>query len=330
MSTATQTSEPQSLQYPLPGRVSFGWITEAWQLFMANAGPWIVGVLAMVALPVLAFIVFYVILMASVFSSGFGQVPGGHAPPPGFPNGPTPFPMRPGSPFTPFTLNTLFAGGFGRILVYELVAGLVMTVYVAFFYGALFRMAVRQVRGLPLEIKDVFRGWPLFGRMLGALFFLAFGAYGLEFVLSLPVLVVNHFRPLHPLTTGTVIGLGIAAWIVMFALTLALYGLLLPAFSLMADGDGLWTALRRSVRAMKAQWLPAAGFVFVMGLLVYASELACGVGLLATIPMVFLICALAYRDLVGMPNMVPFTPPGRPDYGPPDAGVWPPPPVQER
>ena len=325
MSTAADPSQAQPLQYQLPGRVNFGWITESWQFFMANAGPWIVGVLAMIALPVLAFIVFYVFMMVSALAGGFSPVPGGQSPPPGFPPGTTPFPTRPGSPFPPFTLNTLFASGFGRILLYEYAASLVMTVYMTFFYGSLFRMAVRQVRGLPIEIKDVFRGWPLFGRMLGATFLLAFGWIGLEAVLAAAFLLVNHF---HPLSTGTTVGLAIAGWVLMFALSLVTYGLLLPVFSLMADGDSVWTALRRSVKAMKGQWLPATGFVFILGLLVYASYMLCGVGLLATVPMVFLICALAYRDLVGMPNMVPFVPPGRPNYGPPEAGVWPPPPVQ--
>ena len=326
MSIAAESSESQPLQYQLPGRVNFGWITEAWQLFMANAGPWIVGVLAMIALPVLGFVVFYVFMMVSAFSSSFGAYPGAHSgAPPGFPPGATPFPTRPGSPFPPFTLNTLFANGFGRILLYEYAAGLVMTVYMTFFYGSLFRMAVRQVRGLPIEIKDVFRGWPLFGRMLGATFLLAFGAIGLEAVLGLPALLVNHF---HPIRGSAMIGTAVVWYVACFALTLISYGLLLPVFSLMADGIGVITALRRSVKAMKGQWLPATGFVFILGLLVYASYVVCGVGLLATVPMVFLICALAYRDLVGMPNMVPFVPPGRPDYGPPEAGVWPPPPVQ--
>jgi len=77
---------------------------------------------------------------------------------------------------------------------------------------------------------------------------------------------------------------------------------------------------------MKSQWLPATGLVFVLILLVYASEMACFVGLLATIPMVFLICALAYRDLVGMPDLVPPAPPAWSVPRPPQEGVWPPPP----
>ena len=327
-------AQPEPLQYTPPGRVNFGWITESWQLFMANVGAWIVATLVLFALPVLIGLVFYGVMMASMFSGGFPGTPGYHPPPPGaypsgYPPGASPFPTTPGAPFpgAPGT-NPFLVGGFGRILVGELVAGLVLMVYFAFFYGALFRMAVRQVRGLPIEIKDVFRGGQTFGRLLGASFLLAFGAYGLEFVLALPLLIANHF---HPLSPATLLGTGVVLWLILFLLSLVVSGLLLPAYALMADGEGVFTALRRSIRGMKAQWLPAAGFVFVLGLLVYVSEIPCGLGLLATVPMVFLICALAYRDLVGMPNMVPRPLPGAmpgypPSYPPPAAGSWPPPP----
>ena len=61
-----------------------------------------------------------------------------------------------------------------------------------------------------------------------------------------------------------------------------------------------------------------------MGLLALVSALPLGLGLLVTVPMVFLLPALAYRDMVGMPGMV-F--PAPPSYDPPQAGVWPPPPT---
>lgn len=72
---------------------------------------------------------------------------------------------------------------------------------------------------------------------------------------------------------------------------------------------------------MKAHWLPATGFVFVMVLLVYVSELPCFIGLLATIPMVFLVTALAYRDMAGMPNVLPLP---ALYHLPAAPGVWPP------
>ena len=117
---------------------------------------------------------------------------------------------------------------------------------------------------------------------------------------------------------------GAIGTILAMALFLASLGLLLPSFALMADGDGVITALKCSIRAMKGRLPAATGFVFVLGVVVYASALPCYLGLLATSPMVFLICALAYRDMVGMPNMAP--PPAYYSAAS-DAGVWPPAPV---
>ena len=74
---------------------------------------------------------------------------------------------------------------------------------------------------------------------------------------------------------------------------------------------------------MKGRWLSAAALVFVMGLLLTLSSLVV-VGLLVTVPMFFLLSALAYRDMIGMPGMVL---PALPSYDPPQAGVWPPPPT---
>ena len=289
---------------PPAKRVEFGWITESWNFFMAHAGVWIVATLALFGPSVVVGGAFYVYLFASMFPGGFPP----HTPPPG-----TALPAP--------TPPAIFApGNAGKTLVIEFAVLFVFSLYSAFLYGGMFRMAVRQVRGFALTYRDIFAGGPLFGRMLGAMFLLGFATYALEAICVGPGYLMLWLHA-NPVGAAVAIGLG---FLLLFCLLPMFTGLLLPLFALMADGVRVFPALRRSVQAMKAHWLPAAGFVFVMGLLVYASEIPCGLGLLATIPMVFLVTALAYRDLAGMPDILP---PPAPYHPPAAPGVWPPPPT---
>jgi hypothetical protein len=99
-------------------------------------------------------------------------------------------------------------------------------------------------------------------------------------------------------------------------------GLFLPGFAMVADGENAGRAVSRSIDAMKGDWLSASAFLFVFGFVVLASIVPCCLGLFATIPMYYLISALAYRDMDGLPM------PPQPDfsYGAVQYGVWPPPP----
>ena len=302
MSVSIQSSTTS----PVIGQIHYGWISEAWRLFSAQMGVWIVAMLVFAAPTVIFFIVFYAMMWSTMFPGGFPPA-AQTVPPPG------------SNPFAATTSMRMYSSMSG-IFAVEIGFLLLYLLWSAYLYGGLFQMAVRQVRGLTIEIRDIFRGGRLFGRMLGAIFLLGFGAYGLEALCMAPFgVVLWQHGP-----TGAMIGSGVLAVVLVIALMLVATGLLLPLFALMADGDGVLTALKRSIRAMKSVWPSAAGFVFVLGLLVYASELLCGIGLLATIPMVFLITALAYRDMLGMPNM---TAPPAPFYPQAEAGVWPPPPT---
>ncbi|MGI4789203.1 MAG: hypothetical protein ACRYFS_10185 [Janthinobacterium lividum] len=301
---------------PVTGQVNFGWISDAWRLFSAQMGVWIVATLILFAPSVVLVIIFYAMMWSTMFPGG---LPGATQPVPGA----NPFPAPGANPaFMGNHFGTIFAWEFGFIALYS--------IWAAYMYGGLYRMAVQQVRGLPIEVRDVFRGGALFGRMLGGLWLLGLGAYVLEAVCIGPFgLLVWQHGPAAALIVAGIVGV-----VLFLALMLTLPGMLLPSFALIADGDGVITAIKRSFRAMKTSWPAAAGFVFVMGLLVYVSEIPCGIGLLATIPMVFLITALAYRDMLGMPNMVAPVMPGYAQAGegvwPPAPGAWPPPPQAQQ
>jgi hypothetical protein len=105
-------------------------------------------------------------------------------------------------------------------------------------------------------------------------------------------------------------------------------GLLLPVYALVADGESAFSAVPRSMQAMSSNWLSAAGFTFVLTLLIIASAIPCGLGLFVTFPMMFVIMTLAYRDMIGFEGGVAGTYYGQPNYGQTAPGAWPPAPGQ--
>ncbi|BDI30204.1 hypothetical protein CCAX7_22550 [Capsulimonas corticalis] len=160
-----------------------------------------------------------------------------------------------------------------------------------FFAACFYGLAVKQVRGQAVGVGDAFGGGPYYGQML-----------------------------LATLVLGLLAGGGALVFCLGFFVVL---GLMLPMQAMVADGVPAMEAISRSFEAMKADWLSAALFYIVMFLLILVSAIPCGLGLLATAPMTYLIAALAYRDMVGMPGANSgFTP----NYGAPQPGVWPPPP----
>ena len=247
--------------YQPPGRVNFGWIGEAFELFKANVGVWLVASL-------LAFIPTIIgsIIGAAAGASGAVSQP------------------QPGE--NPFSNSRLLTGGLPPGL--SLGLRIFGTVYGAWLSGGVYRTAVKQVRGEPISIGDLFSGGAVFLNMLG-----------------------------FNIVSGIVIGIGFVLCILP---GLLLTGLLFPGPALVADGESVGNALSRSFNAMKQDMWNAAGFTFVMGLLVLASVFACGLGEFVTIPMFYLVAALAYRDMIGMPGVNQ----AAPAYGAAGPGVWPP------
>ena len=264
---------PGGSGYQVPGRVNFGWINEAFELFKANAGTWIVATLAFFFVPVLiGFIIGLVFGVANAASGSAGR-PGGFGPS-AFSNG------------LPVGLNALIQ-----------IASLA---YRAFISGGLYRMAVKQVRGELISISDIFSGGQYFLPMLAFMILYAIAATVGFLLLIVPGLLV--------------------------------ISLTLPAYALISDGVSLGDAVSRSVDGMKRDMWNGVAFMFVMGLLILVSVIPCFLGLLVTYPMLWLVSALAYRDMVGMPG--PASPYGAgygaaaPGVWPPAPGAWPPPPQQ--
>ena len=79
---------------PPPCRVNFGWITESWNLFLANAGLWVAATLVLIGPSVLLIGVFYAYFFLTLFPHGF----------------PPPAPRPGAAPFPPPNTNPFFTG----------------------------------------------------------------------------------------------------------------------------------------------------------------------------------------------------------------------------
>ena len=158
----------------------------------------------------------------------------------------------------------------------------------AFFYGSYYNMANKSVRGEPLDFRDIFSGYTRIWQFV--IFSFASALLGILGVLAL------------------IIG-------VFF-----MYAIIFPAGCLVADGDGVGSAISRSFNAVRYDPGSAIAITFVVWILTLFTAL-CILPLLVTCPMMFIISALAYRDMIGMPA----APSSLPDFDSGSAGgSWPP------
>lgn len=164
-------------------------------------------------------------------------------------------------------------------------------------YAGPFRMAARQVRGEPYSVADVFSGFS---------------------------------NPMHALVAGLIVGVSTTFGFLMCILPgLLLYGLYMFVQPLLVDQRvSALQAISMSWNALKGQIWMAMLFVVVVALLGAAGGLACGVGVLFSLPVFYLAIAIHYRDF-----FTPLPPTyggyaGHGGYGayPPPPGSYPPPP----
>lgn len=79
--------------------------------------------------------------------------------------------------------------------------------------------------------------------------------------------------------------------------TLIMFGLYLIVDRKM----GFWPASLASINLVKNNFFPFAGLMIVTGFLGYVGALACGIGIIVTLPVATCILAVAYRDIFGQP-----------------------------
>jgi hypothetical protein len=175
----------------------------------------------------------------------------------------------------------------GMVLVLPLLY-LALFAAIAWLSGGIYQAGFKQLRGEPISVGDLFSGGPYFARMLGAIVIIA---------------VLAGIGALLCLVPGLIV-----------------YGLTLLTFPIIvASGKGTIDAIKTSIEVTKQDWLMFTLFAIVLYAIASLGVLACGVGILATMPILFLSQVLAYRDCVGVAGARgydQYMPPPPPDYRP--------------
>lgn len=192
----------------------------------------------------------------------------------------------------------MFTGGG---LFMSMVFGLLMAVLMAIVYGilgaGLYKMAIGEVRGTKAQISDLFSATDVAGPMVVA------------------ALLIQ---------VGTMIG----SWLCVIP-GLLFAGLTMLTYPLVVDQKmAPVAAIQASINTLKAEWLMAALLFLVLTIVAGLGAIACGIGVVFTLPLLFLSTALVYKDFfperfggMGVPE-TPAPPP--PDVSGP-AGTPPPP-----
>lgn len=182
----------------------------------------------------------------------------------------------------------------GALIMFPVLYLALFTV-IAWLSGGVYHAGFKQLRGEPISVSDLFAGGPYFARMLGAIVLIA---------------VLASIGMLLCIVPGLIV-----------------YGLTLLTFPMIvAGGKGTIDAIKSSIEVTKGNWLMFTLFAIVLYVVAGLGALACGVGILATMPLLFLSQVLAYRDCVGVAgarSYDQFMPPPPPDYRPSAASYTP-------
>ena len=167
------------------------------------------------------------------------------------------------------TILFLYLGMFALIVVLMPLMVLLM--------GGAYRAAFKQLRGGRVEFRDLFSARDCYWRLLGAVFI-----QSLLVSVGMMLCVIPGF---------------IVAGLLFFTMPL-----------IVERNLGVFEAMRASREVTQPNLLMFTLFAFVVQFLASAGSYACYVGLLATIPLMFTIAAVAYRDCFGVAGARSFLP----------------------
>lgn len=248
---------------PQATTVRWEWIGEGWNMFAQRWGTWVVHMLVFALIMMIPIIPFYVIVVAGSLAASSMESPE--------------------------------ASSAIIFLVMLIMIPLTMAA-AAFLLGGSYKAAMKQLRGEPTGVGDLFSGGDCFLRVLGVVLLVAILA-----------------------TIGTMLCI-IPGFIVQ--------GLCFFAIPLVVERRmGPIQAIQSSIEAAKKDWLMFTAFAFVVNIIASLGSILCYVGLLASYPLLFTITSVAYRDVFGVAGAnapQSYSPPPPPDYGmnPPPPSSW--------
>lgn len=174
--------------------------------------------------------------------------------------------------------------------------------------GGLFLVLARHVRGEDPPVGDVFNGFKnhfknlmLTNIVKGMLIGIAFiPAIILGVVAVIGILAQNKGGGKFHFEFTALIGLAIAAGVLGILAAIYLQVSWMFALPLAADKQlSFWPALQLSRKVVGKHWWGTFGLVFVAGLVTALGVFACGIGLLFTMPISFLVLMHQYEKVFG-------------------------------
>ncbi|MBX7151208.1 hypothetical protein K1X84_06170 [bacterium] len=159
-----------------------------------------------------------------------------------------------------------FIRSFSQSMTLSILTSFIIAIVNALFLGGIYRAAFKQIRGESIAISDIFSGMDLYVKVVVA------------------ALVINVLQLL-----GTFLcyfpGL-IAQGLLMLTIPLIVQKNMEPL-----------DAIKESFHTTKSEWLMFTVLIVVTSLLAAAGVIVCFVGIFFTYPLLFLITAVAYRDI---------------------------------
>lgn len=234
---ATGGGAPMSSGYGQPPKIRFEVISEAWQLFTQQMKTWVIAMVIFVVVMMVPGMVMGVVMVGSgVLGSAMGDHGGG--------------------------VVALLGLGVGMV-----VGGLLLAVVATLLMGGLYRMAIKQIRGEPIELSDLWSITDVWMNLVGA---------GLLIGAAMVVGAMACIVPMY------IVG-----------------GLLMLTIPLIVDKKmGVMEAATLSWNTLKQEWLMAAVLYFVLNFVAGLGAMALYIGMLFTYPLLFLGTALVYRDFI--------------------------------
>ena len=182
---------------------------------------------------------------------------------------------------------TLYKDNFVVLVLASLIAVILSSVTLGILSGPMFAgliiivMACIDKKEPKAEIGDVFKGFDYF--LNSFLFFIVWTA------ISLAITLLLNLIP----CAGQVLSLFVSIVISTFIM----FGM----FMIVERKMNFWPASMASINLVKTNFFPFAGLMIVASFLGNIGALACGIGMIITLPIGACIIAVAYRDLFGKP-----------------------------
>ncbi len=123
-------------------------------------------------------------------------------------------------------------------------------------------------------------------------------------VAAIFALIVVCMAPAVYLTTTTKseVPILVAVVVLMIPLTYLSVGIGY-VFPLIVDrGLGFWAAITTALKTVNGQWFSALGLLILVGLIAASGVVLCCIGLLATMPLAYLVWCQGYRQMFGDPD----------------------------